>query len=117
MSTSNYLGYNVRNKEKGAKRVPDTVYFKHKYITNPTVIPEDADIQAEQKLPASPQGNLQTAMDESGIVQLIKFDDMFNTTANNSRKQNERQHPHTGQKNPAPAQRAQWEPNPAPRVI
>ena len=97
--------------------MPHTVYFKHKYITNSTVIPENADIKAEQQLPASPQGNLQAAMDESGIVQLIKFDDMFNTTANNSRKQNEIQHPHTGQRAPAPAHRAQWEPNPAPRVI
>ena len=79
--------------------------------------PEDATVQVAQQLAAALEGKLQTAMDESGIVQLIKFDDMFNTTANNFRKQNERQHPHTGQKNPAPAQRAQWEPNPAPRVI
>ena len=30
------------------KRVSDTVYFKHKYITNPTVTPEDVAVQAAQ---------------------------------------------------------------------
>ena len=47
----------------GSKRVSDIVYFKHKHITNPTVTPEDAVVQAAQQITAALKENLKTAID------------------------------------------------------
>ena len=45
----------------------DTVYFKHKYITNLIVTPEYAVVQAVQKLKSALKGNVTTYMDENEI--------------------------------------------------
>ena len=39
-----------------AKRLADTVFFKHKYITQPTVTPADAIVNAYHKLVQAIQG-------------------------------------------------------------
>ena len=80
-STERYHYYTVWIRETGAKIVSDTVYFKHKYITNPTVTPEDAVIQEAQQLPVAFKGKLKTTMEKSGIYQLNKLDAIFNMTA------------------------------------
>ena len=41
-----------------ATRISDTVYFKHQYITNPTVSPESHAVTAAQQLAKALQGNI-----------------------------------------------------------
>ncbi len=41
-----------------ATRISDTVFFKHQYITNPTVSLESHVIAAAQQLAKAPQGNI-----------------------------------------------------------
>ena len=45
-----YRCHRVWNKETKAERISDTVFFKHKYITQPTLTPEDMLLQAIQAL-------------------------------------------------------------------
>ena len=55
-STGWYLGaalqhyrcHRIWNKETKAERVSDTVFFKHKYITEPTLTPEDMLLKASR---------------------------------------------------------------------
>ena len=64
----------------------DKVYFIQKYITNLTVTPEDAVLQAAKQLTAALKRNLKKYMDENEIDQLNKLDTIFNTTANEFQK-------------------------------
>jgi hypothetical protein len=41
-----------------ATRISDTVYFKHQYITNPTVSPESHVVAVAQQLATALQGNI-----------------------------------------------------------
>jgi hypothetical protein len=41
-----------------ATRVSDTVFFKHQYITNPTVSPESLVVAAAQQLATALKGNI-----------------------------------------------------------
>ena len=63
--TKIYYWYNVWSREKGVKILSDTVYFKHRYIKNPTVTPEYAVVQEAQQLTASLKVNLTRSMDEN----------------------------------------------------
>ena len=47
-SRENYRCYTLQAKDTRSKSVSDIVFFKHKYITNMTVTPEDTVIQAEK---------------------------------------------------------------------
>jgi hypothetical protein len=46
-----------------AKRLVDTVFFKHKYITQPTVTPADAIVNAYHKVAQAIQGIQHTKSD------------------------------------------------------
>ena len=46
ISPHHYRYFEVWSKHTGVERISDTVYFKHKHITNTTVSPEDAVVQA-----------------------------------------------------------------------
>ena len=60
-------------KKTRAKRLADTVFFKHKYITQPTVTPVDAIVNALTKLGdaiqgiATMRGNLINYPDDVGV--------------------------------------------------
>ena len=82
-------------------------------MTNPTVTPEDAIVQAAQQLTAS----LKVNMEKSGIDKLNKLDAIFNTTVNNFRKQKENQNPQTRQNILTRVPMVQEEPARYPRVI
>jgi hypothetical protein len=41
-----------------ATRISDTVFFKHQYITNPTVSPESHVVTAAQQLTTALKGNI-----------------------------------------------------------
>jgi hypothetical protein len=49
-SLEHYRAHKIRHKATKAERVSDTVFIKHKYLTNPAVTPADAVIAAAQQL-------------------------------------------------------------------
>ncbi|KAL7490234.1 hypothetical protein ACHAW6_015984 [Cyclotella cf. meneghiniana] len=49
-SSEHYYCFRVYHKESRAEQVPDTVYFKHRYITMQTVTKADAVIKAAKEL-------------------------------------------------------------------
>ncbi len=53
------LGTSMQHHTKTrAKRISDKVFFKHQYITNPTVSPEPYVVAAAQQLATALQGNI-----------------------------------------------------------
>ena len=64
-------------KNTRSKRVSDTVHFKHKYITQPTLTPEDTIVKAINDLTHT----LKESRNTKGILQikaLLKMDELFN---------------------------------------
>jgi hypothetical protein len=55
-STEHYRCWWVFVKETRSKCITDTIFFKHKYITQPTVTPADAIVKAYQDLTFALQG-------------------------------------------------------------
>ena len=55
-SPEHYRTHIIFVKKTRAKRLADTVFFKHKYITQPTVTPADAVVQAYHKMMQALQG-------------------------------------------------------------
>ena len=49
--------FNIFAKTTRTERVSDTIFFKHKYITQPPVSPEDTIVAAAQQLTAALKGN------------------------------------------------------------
>jgi hypothetical protein len=58
-----------------ATRISNTVYFKHQYITNPTVSPESHVVVAAQQLAKALQGNIPA--DNETAEALKKFSNLF----------------------------------------
>ena len=87
--TKHYRLYNIRSKETGAKIVSDTVFFKLKYIKNPTVTHEGAVLQSAQQLIMTLKVKLQTDMDKFLIDQLNKLKSVFKKTAEKFRQKKE----------------------------
>ena len=64
-------------KSTRSKRVSDTVHFKHKYITQPTLTPEDTLVKAINDLTQA----LKESRNMKGTLQievLLKMDELFN---------------------------------------
>ena len=53
------------------------MFFKHKYITAPTVTPQDAVIQAAKQLTDALKGIVPPPFSESGIDQIKKLSTIF----------------------------------------
>ena len=66
-------------KKTRAERVTDTVFFKHKYMTNPKVSPEDKVVAAVKILTQAMKGNLTGESEE--IEALEKVAEIFVTVA------------------------------------
>ena len=66
--------FNLFAKSTRVERVTDTVFFKHKYLTQPTVSPEDTIVAAVQQLTAALKGN---AKDHEELEALTKVADLF----------------------------------------
>jgi hypothetical protein len=60
-----------------AKRITDTVFFKHKYITQPTVTPADSIVNAYHNLAKALQG-IQNSKDDAHIEALKRLEDTLN---------------------------------------
>ena len=65
-------------KSTRAERVSDTVFFKHKYLTQPTILPEDTIVAAAQQLTAALKGN---AKHHKELEALTKVADLFESIA------------------------------------
>ena len=66
-SLEHYRYYKAYFADTRAVRGSETVIFKHKYITMPTVTPADAIVQAAKQLTDALKGNIPPALAKSGI--------------------------------------------------
>ncbi len=76
-SPKHYRCHIVYVKNTRSKRVSDTVHFKHKYITQPTLTPEDTIVKAIDDLTHT----LKESRNTKGILQikaLLKMNELFN---------------------------------------
>ena len=60
-----------------AERVSDTVFFKHKYLTQPTVTPKDAIMMAAKQLAKALAGNLPATIGETELQELERLQNAF----------------------------------------
>ncbi len=69
-----------------AKRLADTVFFKHKYITQPTITPADVIVNAYySKLRQAIQG-LQHSKDDAHFEALERIENIMQPTTNHAIK-------------------------------
>ncbi len=73
--------YIVQDKKTNSKRISDTVFFKHKYITQPTITPADIIKKAINDLAAALKGwkNIDGIMEMEALQKLVK---LLNKTQN-----------------------------------
>ena len=64
-------------KGTGAVRSTDTVFFKHKHITNPTVTPADAIVNASKDLTAALKGNVPGSLGATSLDDLKQLEEIF----------------------------------------
>ena len=64
-------------KGTGAVRSTNTVLFKHKHITNPTVTPEDAIVNAAKDLTAALKGNVPGSLGATSLDDLKQLEEIF----------------------------------------
>ncbi len=76
-SSDHYRSWWVFVKATRAKRITDTVFFKHKYITQPTVTPADSIVNAYHNLAKALQG-IQNSKDNAHIEALKRLEDTLN---------------------------------------
>ena len=69
-SPGHYRCYDVWVKGTGAVRSTNTVFFKHKHITNPTVTPADAIVNAAKDLTAALKGNVPGSLGATSLDDL-----------------------------------------------
>ena len=83
-SPEHYRCHEIYVKATRQTRISDTVYFKHKYITQPTVTPADAIIKAIQDLTQALKGKVNTK-GESHLQALTKLQELFRPGNNNDK--------------------------------
>jgi hypothetical protein len=72
-------------KKTRAKRLANTVFFKHKYITQPTITPADAIVNAYNKLRRAIQG-LQHSKDDAHFETLERIENIMQSTSKHAIK-------------------------------
>ena len=83
-----FWGYNFDTK---AIRGSETVIFKHKYITNPSITPGDAIVNAAKALTSALHGNIPPPLVQSGIDQIRKLTKIVDSTkAEYEKRENEK---------------------------
>ena len=80
-SEEHYRTHALFVKKTRAKRLADTVIFKHKYITQPTVTTADAIVNAYHKLRQAITG-IQHSKDDAQMEALERFKQAFDTANN-----------------------------------
>ena len=67
----------------------ENVVFKHKYITNPSVMPDVAIVHAVKQLTSVLQGNTPPPLVQSGLDQIKKLTKIFDSTKEEYEKRDE----------------------------
>ena len=60
-------------KDSRATRIPDTVFYKHKYISNPTFPPADAVIAAIENLTATLKKKIPQCLQSSPLNEITRL--------------------------------------------
>ena len=76
-STEHYRYYKAYYTNSRAVQGSETMYFKHKYITSPTVTPADAIVQAAKQLTDSLNDVVPPPISKSGIEQIKRLTSIF----------------------------------------
>ena len=84
-SEEHYRTHVIFCKKTRAKRLADTVFFKHKYITQPTVTPADAIVNAYNKLRQTIQG-IQHSKDDAHFEALERIENIMQPTSKHAIK-------------------------------
>ena len=69
--------FDVWVKETGAVRSTNTVFFKHKHITNPNVTPADAIVYVAKELTEALKGNVPGSLRDTSLDDLEKLEQIF----------------------------------------
>jgi len=78
-----YRCHNIYITDRKSTRVSSSVFFKHKYLTMPTITPAEALIKAADNLTAAIEGNIPTSsITTEAIAQLLRI---FHLQADNSK--------------------------------
>ena len=105
-SLDHYRSYDVWIKETRAVQNSDTVFFKHHYITKPTITKADIVANAANNLIDAIKGNFASTFNESQVEALDRLANIFDTVSKEASGWTEQ---------PAPAPRVEKAPA-APRV-
>ena len=73
-SPKHYQCYDVWVKGMGAVRITDTVFFKQKHITNPTVTLDNAIVHVAKELTEALKGNIPTTLEGISLENLAKLE-------------------------------------------
>jgi hypothetical protein len=84
-SEEHYRMYVIFVKKSKAKRLSDTVFFKHHYITQPTVTPADAIVNAYHKLWQAIQG-IQHSKEDTHMEALERIEQTLQPASNEQSK-------------------------------
>ena len=84
-SDEHYRCFRIYHKETRAERTSDTVFFKHKYLTMPTVTRADRVLQAAKDLTQAIQHEFPTALPATNIEELTKLANIFQESAKEKR--------------------------------
>eukprot|EP00804_Cyclotella_cryptica_P030118 CCRYP_009530-RA/>CCRYP_009530-RA protein AED:0.27 eAED:0.27 QI:0/0/0/1/0/0/5/0/696 len=87
-SDEHYRKHVIFVKKTRAKRLADTVFFKHRYITQPTVTTADAIVNAYRKLQQAITG-IQHSRDDAQMEAIERIQRAFDAANNQVHKQNE----------------------------
>ena len=82
-SPDHYQSHRIHVKGTKTDRIPETVFFKHKYLTNPTVTHADKVVNAARSLCEALDRKKQ-GMHNNTMESLKKLSDIFLTTAKSS---------------------------------
>ena len=72
-----HRSFKVYSKQTRTKRIVDTLFFKHNYITSPIVTPEDTVVEASQRLTEAVTANYKGAASEQ-MLSLKQLEKVFN---------------------------------------
>ena len=90
-SAKHYRTHIVFVKKTRAQRLVDTVFFKHKYITQPTVTPADANVNAYNRLRQAILG-IQHSKDDAQMDALERIKQTLQPTHNRTGNATDRVH-------------------------
>jgi len=112
-SFEHYCTFCICTKSTKAEQISNTVFIKHRYLTNPTVTPKDAVVQAARDLMQALQNDVSPK--DAHWVALQELVALFTKQANKTAAKSQAASPRVEKPAMAPAKKP-WQQAPAPRV-